>query len=399
MFDVASPLSAAVSAFIDGAVADAAEQIDRSAAFSSELYGAGVEAGLTRLMVDADDRLDLRRMRAVHESTEALAAHSPAVALQFAGTRLIAYLLTRYAPQHAQGRWLGGLLDGSLFGSFAITEPHTGTDVRAITSVARRDDGGDWVLDGEKCWIGFAPMADVAIVLAKVDSAERDADTVALIVDTAKAGVIREEGEELSGFRGMPNGVLRFRSVRIDAADRLDVEGFAGMMDGLNYARIEAASYACGLLRGALVASTERAATREAFGSPLGELPSIQMKIGRMLAAYHSARELTLRAYESFARGGGGDQDVISIAKMTASDLARHHTDEAMQIFAASGIRAHSSVERMHRDAKVTQIFDGTSEIHETMLGRRVVRAHRRYGRLGSPYLPHIAQEREVIEK
>jgi alkylation response protein AidB-like acyl-CoA dehydrogenase len=103
-----------------------------------------------------------------------------------------------------------------------------------------------------------------------------------------------------------------------------------------------------------------------------------------MRAAYHAARELAMRATETYMLGNGGDQDIISIAKMTASDLAREHTDQAMQIFGASGLIAYSRVERLHRDAKATQIFDGTSEIHETMLGRRLVNAFAKDGHSGS---------------
>ena len=110
----------------------------------------------------------------------------------------------------------------------------------------------------------------------------------------------------------------------------------------------------------------------------LGDLPSIQAKIGRMAAAYQASRALTDRAAASFAQGGGGDQDVISMAKLFTSDAARHHTNEAVQIHGAEGMVFSSWVNRLDLDAKVTQIFDGTSEIHETMLGRRAVRAHQR---------------------
>ena len=226
--------------------------------------------------------------------------------------------------------------------------------------------------------MGYAPNASYAIVLAKKGTDDRDAPMVALVVDTAVTGVTRAHGPEFSGLRGMPNGSLTFDDVRVPAWSRLDVEGFGGMMDGLNMARIDAAAYACGLLRGALVASIDRGATRQAFGRPLGDLQAIQRKIGRMAADYRAARELTLRAAESFALGGGGDQDTISIAKLFASDAARLHTDEAVQIFGAEGVVQSSWVNRLNRDAKITQIFDGTSEIHETMLGRRAVGKHAR---------------------
>ena len=354
-----------------------AAEIDATAAFPQDVVDAAARIGLQRVLVGPDGTLDVSRAALVHEISERLATYSMASAVAISNGRLTTYLLLKYAPADLIERWVEPTLAGKVFGAFAITEAHAGTDVRGMYTVARRD-GDDYVLTGEKCWVGYAPNGSYAIVLAKEGSADRDAPMVALVVDTALPGVTRAAGPEFSGLRGMANGTLTFRDVRVPATSRLAVDGFGGMMDGLNMARIDAASYACGLLRGALLASIERAATRQAFGRPLGDLPSIQSKIGRMAADYRAARELTRRAAESFARGDGGDQDTISMAKMFASDAARRHTDEAVQIFGAEGMVASSWVNRLNRDAKITQIFDGTSEIHETMLGRRAVRAFSR---------------------
>lgn len=360
--------------FVRDDVAPRAQAIDRDAAFFPDLIDIAASLGLQRILVGPDGRPDATRIEVACEVTERIAVHSPAVALAIAGTRLSTYLLGKYAPAHLVERWLEPILNGRSFGSFAITEPDAGTDIRAMTTVAV-PDGECYVLNGEKCWVGFAPVADLAIVLAKVGSTDRDAPMVALVVDMASPGASGRPGPKLSGFRGMPNGVLTFTDVSVPVSDRLQIEGFAGMMDGLNMARIDAATYACGLLRGSLVACLERANGRSAFGRPLADLAIIQRKIGRMATDYHAARELTRRAARSFAAGGGGDQDLISMAKMFASDAARRATDEAMQIHGALGIVTDEPVNRMHRDAKVTQIFDGTSEIHETMLGRRALRA------------------------
>ena len=371
---------AGLAEFIARDVAPRAQAIDRDGAFFPDLVLGAAELGLQGMLARPDGTPDARRMVSAWEVTESIAVHSPAVALAIAGTRLTTYLLGKYAPEHLRARWLSSTLAGRTFGSFAITEPEAGTDVRGLTTVARRD-GDRYLLDGHKCWVGFAPIADFAVVLAKVGSADREAPMAALVVDMSSPGARGVPGQELSGFRGMPNGELLFDGVAVPVADRLEVEGFAGMMDGLNMARIDAAAYACGLLRGALVAGLKRANARVAFGRPLADLPIIQRKLGRMVTDYQAARALTERAASSFAEGDGGDQDLISMAKMFASDAARRATDEAMQIHGALGIVADEPVNRMHHDAKVTQIFDGTSEIHETMLGRRALRAQAR-GRL-----------------
>jgi alkylation response protein AidB-like acyl-CoA dehydrogenase len=369
--------------FVSDVLAPRATAIDETAEFPQDVISAAAEIGLQRVLIGDDGRLDPSRAPLVHEISERLAMHSMASAVAIANAHLTTYLLLKYAPAELTERWVEPTLAGKVFGAFAITEPHAGTDVRGMGSVARRD-GDDYVLTGEKCWVGYAPNCSYAIVLAKEGTGERDAPMVALVVDTASAGVTRAAGPAFDGLRGMSNGTLAFDGVRVPAWSRLSSDGFGGMMDGLNLARIDAASYACGLLRAALIASTERAASRTAFGRPLGDLQAIQAKIGRMATDYQAARALTVRAAASFAAGGGGDQDAISMAKLFASEAARRHTDEAVQIHGAEGVVRSSWVNRLNRDAKVTQIFDGTSEIHETMLGRRAVRLTAAGGDLGA---------------
>lgn len=367
-------------------VRPAANEIDLTARFFPELLREAADLGLQALIFDEDMCLDLSRMDLVHETTEQISAESAAVALAISVARLHTYLLARYASDDVRDRWLTPTLRAEVFGAFALTEPQAGTDVRALKTVARRE-GDEFVLDGEKCWIGMAPVCSYAIVLAKLDSTDRQAATIALVVDMAAPGAAGFAGPELGGFRGMPNGVLRFTGCRLPAESALACDGFAGMMDGLNMARIEAASYAVGLMRGALQHATEWANQREAFGKPIAALPSIQAKIGRMATDYRAARELVLRAAETYSRGDGGDPAVISMAKLFATDAARRHTDSALQVLAGAGMAREHPLQRMDRDAKITQIFDGTSEIHETMLGRWALREASRGG-LGPSFLP-----------
>jgi alkylation response protein AidB-like acyl-CoA dehydrogenase len=386
MTDLAHPLErtlravgiepTAFAAFL-ARVQEEAPRIDAASEFSVDLYRAGVDAGLLGILASEEGAPSIDDMRAAHETTERIAAVSPAVALWFAGTRLVAYLLSRFGRTETASVWLSQLRSGQMFGSFGITEPHAGSDVRGITTTARRVDGG-YRLSGAKCWVGYAPVADVAIVLAKVDTEARDAATVALVVPMSDPGASGEQGPAISGFRGMPNGLLRFDDVFVPDGAALVVDGFLGMMNGLNYARIEAASYGVGIIRGSLESAAARAATREAYDGVIGDLQAIQAKLGRMYADYEASRRLVLDAAESYARANGGHQDLISAAKLFATDAARRASDEAMQVFGAAGLVIGSRVERLHRDSKITQIFDGTSEIHETMLGRRIVTALRR---------------------
>ncbi|MEW1819259.1 acyl-CoA dehydrogenase family protein [Arthrobacter sp. NPDC080031] len=384
----ARPTLELVDDFIERKVRERGEAMDRTGEFDRDLLDEAASLGLTGMLFDDSLKPDLSSMPLAHDMAERLAAVCAPLAMQIGVLRIVGYLLARYATQDVQDRWLKSTTEGKTYGSFALTEPHAGTDLRSLSTVAVRS-GDTYLVNGRKCWVGFAPCAAYAIVLCKEGSAARDAKTLALVVDMESPGARGVWGPELSGFRGMPNGELFFENVTVPVENALRVEGFDGMMDGLNMARIEAAAYACGLLRGALEEAVYRASTRKAFGGKIADLPSIQMKLGRMRAAYHTARELTLKACRSYMEGRGGDQDLISIAKMTASDLARLHTDEAMQIFGAAGVTLHSRVERLHRDSKATQIFDGTSEIHETMVGRRLVSAFERHS--GKDFIDQLA--------
>jgi len=358
-------------------VAEEAAAIDTSSAVSPDLYREGTDIGLLNILSDPEGVPSPADMRAAHETTERIAAVSPAVALSFAGTRLVAYLLSRFGRSEQVRRWIPGLRAGEVLGSFGITEPYAGSDVRGITTVARRVEGG-YSLTGVKRWVGYAPVADVAVVLAKRDSVDRDAATVALVVPMDSQGAEGEPGPAISGFRGMPNGYLRFDEVFVSEDSVLAVDGFLGMMNGLNYARIEAASYGVGIIRGSLDAASHRAAERLAYGGVIGDLQAVQAKLGRMYADYEASRRLTLEAAESYARANGGHPGLLWAGKLFATDAARRASDEAMQVFGAEGLIIGTRTERLHRDAKITQIFDGTSEIHETMLGRRIVTTLRR---------------------
>jgi alkylation response protein AidB-like acyl-CoA dehydrogenase len=212
-------------------------------------------------------------------------------------------------------------------------------------------------------------------VLAKLDHDGRDADTVALVIDLESEGITRSAPLDLMSIRGMPLGELTFNNVKVPAGSALKVTGFKGMLEGINLARIDAASYGCGVIKAAIRESCVRANTRTAFGQPLSNVQVIQSKIGSMSTDYEAARLLTLAAGDSFALGNGGDPILLSKAKLFSTDAAQRHSVEAVQIFGALGVHHDSRVQRLFRDSKAFQIFDGTSEIHNLMIGRAALKA------------------------
>ena len=352
-----------------------AQDIDLSGEFFPDLLAGAADLGLQGLIFTDDGEIDPTMFTLAHETTELIASYSGAVALGISIARLHGYLLAAYAPAGVRGRWLPGLVDGSVRGSFALSEPHSGTDIRAGRTVATRLDDGTVSITGEKAWITQSPQAQFCIVLTKLDSAERDAPTAAFVVPLDIPGVVVGKDEPMSGFRGMPMANVHFDDCRVPADWRLEVDGFRGMMEGLNLARLDAGCYGLGFIRAALRETTGYVRDRQAFGKTLADLQIVQEKLGHMHADYLAARSLLREGVYSFAMGGGGDAYLISAAKMFATDAAMRHTIEAVQLHGGYGTHLHYPVQRLMRDAKITQIIDGTSEIHALMLGRAATRA------------------------
>lgn len=363
-----------VNEFCVSRVAPRAQQIDLTGEFFPDLLAEAAGLGLQGLIFTDDGAIDPTMFALAHETTELVASYSGAVALGISIARLHGYLLAAYAPAEVRDRWLPGLVDGSVRGSFALSEPHSGTDIRAGRTVATVVDDDTISITGEKAWITQSPAAHFCIVLAKLDSADRDAATGAFVVPLDTPGVAVGKDEPMSGFRGMPMANVHFDDCRIPAAWRLNVDGFRGMLEGLNLARLDAGCYGVGFIRAALRETSAFVRDREAFGKTLADLQIVQEKLGHMHADYLAARGLLREGVASFAGGNGGDAHLISAAKMVATDAAMRQTVEAVQLHGGYGVHLHYPVQRLMRDAKITQIIDGTSEIHALMLGRAAAR-------------------------
>lgn len=371
----AAQFLAVVGEFCTSRVGPRAQDIDLSGEFFPDLLSDAADLGLQGLIFGDDGSIDPTMFALAHETTELVASYSGAVALGISIARLHGYLLAAYAPPDVRDRWLPGLIDGSLRGSFALSEPHSGTDIRAGRTVAVEHSDATVTITGEKAWITQSPEAHFCIVLAKLGSADRDAPTAAFVVPLDAAGVTVGKDEPMSGFRGMPMANVHFDNCRVPSDWRLQTDGFRGMLEGLNLARLDAGCYGVGFMRAALRECGAYVRDRQAFGRPLAELQIVQEKLGKMHADYLAARGLLRDGVTSYAAGGGGDSHLISAAKMFATDAAMRNTVEAVQLLGGYGVHLHYPVQRLMRDAKITQIIDGTSEIHALMLGRAAARA------------------------
>ena len=285
---------------------------------------------------------------------------------------LVCWPLETYGTEVQKQRFLVPLARGELLGAYCLSEPNAGTDAANQQTRARRD-GDDWVLDGMKNFITNGAHADVLIVFAQADPALKHKGICAFIVESKSPGFAVISKEKKLGIRASDTAQLAFDGVRVPADQQLgaDGAGFRIAMSTLDGGRIGIASQALGIARAALEAAVAYAKTREQFGQPIAKFQAIQWKIANMATRYEASRLLTLRAASL------KDQDQpygeqAAMAKLFASEAASYIAEEAVQIFGGNGYSKEFPVERHFRDARITSIYEGTSEAQ-----RMVIAGHR----------------------
>ena len=279
---------------------------------------------------------------------------------------------------------------GERFAAFALSEPSAGSDIAGIQTTARRD-GDEWVINGRKRWCGVAKMADVIVLYAR--TSERDPDKRHLGIDTFLVEKERDAfppgltGEPIDkiGYFGMTTWNLTFEDFRVPA-DALTTarrglgggggegRGFHGAVTGLNVARVHTAARAVGLARGALEDSTAYAQAREQFGRPIAAFQAIRFKLADMATQVEAARQLYYFAAQ-LADDGVRSEKEAAMAKLFATEMAEKVTSEAIQIHGGNGYTTEHAVERYWRDARLTTIFEGTSEIQRRIVSDRLLAA------------------------
>ncbi len=275
----------------------------------------------------------------------------------------------RYLVPLAQGRWLG---------AYGLTEPDAGSDSGATRTTARHEpdsDGGTWVIDGRKRFITNAGQADVYVVSARTGTrADGSAEISAFIVPAGTPGFSVGRLEEKMGLHASATGELQFEGCRVPAANLLGARGdgwklFLRTLDG---GRISIAAMALGLAQAALDASVAYARQREQFGRPIGAFEGVGFKVADMATEIEAARALVYRA--AWLKDRDREYSLAGAqAKLFASETARRATDQAIQIHGGYGYIEEYGVERYHRDAKLTEIGEGTSEIQRLVIARHVL--------------------------
>lgn len=269
--------------------------------------------------------------------------------------------------------YLPRLASGELLGCFAVTEPQAGSDIAGITTTATRQ-GDHWVLNGEKTFITNASHAGFAIVGAKT-SPERGHRGVSLFaVETKWRGVSHGEPEQKMGLRASDTGSLAFESVKVPHANLIGAEneGFRYLMRVLNSSRVGIGAQATGIAQRALDEALWYAKDRKAFGVPIGSFQAIQWMLADVAVGIEAARLLTLQAAHA-EDAGTLTPGEASACKVFASELANRATNVAVQVFGGSGYITDYPVERLLRDARVTEIYEGTSEIQRLIVARQAL--------------------------
>lgn len=271
--------------------------------------------------------------------------------------------LLRYGTDEQKERLLAPLARGEKLGCFALSEPASGSDAAAMRTSARRE-GDEWVLNGTKNFITNGAFADLTIVFAQTDPEKRHRGIVAFVVEKGTPGFTVGKLEKKLGIRGSDTAQLHFSDCRVPEANRLGEvgEGFKVALSTLDGGRTGIAAQAVGIGRACLEDSLAYAQEREAFGQKIAEFQAIQWKLADMATEVDAARLLVWRAAALKDRGEPFGVEA-AMAKLFASDAAMRAARECVQIFGGYGYLHDFPAERHYRDAKITEIYEGTSEI------------------------------------
>ncbi len=282
--------------------------------------------------------------------------------------------LMKWGTDAQKEQWLRPLATGDKLGCFALSEPGTGSDAAAQTCMAV-PDGDEWVIDGTKNWITNGPQADTCILIAMVDRSKGVRGIVAFVVDMERDGVHSGPPEDKLGICASGTSSLIFEGYRARDDERLGGvgDGFKVAMSTLDGGRIGIAAQALGIARAAFEKAVLYSTERKAFGGPIANLQAIQHKLADMGTELDAARLLTYRA--AVAKGEGGRFGHLSaMAKLYASEMAHRVTHQAIQVHGGYGYVREYDVERHYRDQRITEIYEGTSEIQRLVIARQVLK-------------------------
>ena len=279
-------------------------------------------------------------------------------------------ILMAYGNDEQKERFLKPLARGDMLGAFCLTEPHVGSEAGGLRTTARRD-GEHYVLDGVKQFITSGKNGDVAIVMAVTDKAAGKKGISAFLVPTSTPGYTVARVEDKLGQHASDTAQIVFEGCRVPVANRLGEEGMGLRiaLSGLEGGRIGIASQALGMARAAFEAALAYSKTRTSFGQPIFEHQAVQFKLADMATQLEAARQLIWHA-AALKDAGRPCLKEAAMAKLYASEMAERVCSDAIQVHGGYGYVSDFPVERIYRDVRVCQIYEGTSEVQKILIGR-----------------------------
>ncbi|MDP4551522.1 acyl-CoA dehydrogenase [Alkalihalobacillus macyae] len=290
-----------------------------------------------------------------------------------AHTSLAGWPVNAFGTEEQKQKFLRPMAEGKLMGAYGLTEPGSGSDAGGMKTTAKRD-GDEYILNGSKIFITNGGEADIYIVFAQTDKEKRHKGITAFIVEKDTPGFSMGKKEKKLGIRSSPTLEIIFEDCRVPVENRLGDEGqgFKIAMKTLDGGRNGIAAQAVGIAQGALDAATAYAKERKQFGKPIGENQGIGFKLADMATKIEAARLLTYQAAWKESQGlPYGKESAMS--KLYAGDISMEVTTEAVQVFGGYGYTKDYPVERYMRDAKITQIYEGTNEIQRLVISRMLM--------------------------
>jgi len=312
---------------------------------------------------------------ALEEISKADASHGTIMSVN---NSLVCHGLLKYGTEEQKEKYLKPVASGKMIGAYSLTEPMSGSDAGTMRSRAVLNDAGThYVINGRKSWVTSAPVAEVIILFTMTEPEKEHRGITAFIIEPDRPGFERGKKEPKLGIRASATSEIIFDGYECPVENRLGKEGdgFKIAMSVLDAGRIGIAAQALGISEAAFAASVKYAQEREAFGHKIGQFQMIQQKLADMKCRIDAARMLAYRAALAkmeATKSGGRYTMEASIAKLYASETAMWVTTEAVQIHGGMGYSKEMPVERYFRDAKITEIYEGTSEIQRMVIARHL---------------------------
>ena len=303
-----------------------------------------------------------------------ISSHWMAITGIFNSHLIMAAAVERFGTAQQKAKWLPKFASGEIRGGLALTEPNAGTDLQAIRTVARKDENGDYILNGTKTWISNALNGQCFALLAKTDpAAEPRYKGMSLFIADKREGLSTGKKFDKLGYKSIDSAELVMEDYRIPADQLIggvEGQGFFQATGGLELGRINVAARGVGLAEGSLRLATEYAQQRHTMGKPIADHQAIQLKLGEMVTRARAARLLTLDASEAYDRGERCDKEA-GMAKYFASEAAVENSQEAMRIYGGYSYSKEYDIERYYRDSLLMCIGEGTNEMQRMIIAKQ----------------------------